>query len=178
MQATVSLTLRKVYTAGTWKLCWKMADNSELTTILQQPQPTKPKRCCHHLRSHNYWISTCRDKPTNKYIKVLKFAVKNNKPIRRSAFTWDEMSSPVTLTWGSQSMGALHQWRSWRCENLPAKVTSHIVVHNIIDFIASSQYGLFTRWLSMSWVDNRTVTFIRPKVLLLALCMIQSYYQQ
>ncbi len=46
-----------------WKVyprpCWRMADNRELTCsqasneqqpLLQQPQPIKPKRCCHHLR--------------------------------------------------------------------------------------------------------------------------------
>ncbi len=47
-----------------WKVyprpCWRMADNRELTCsqaisdeeqpLLQQTQPIKPKRCCHHLR--------------------------------------------------------------------------------------------------------------------------------
>ncbi len=63
---------------------------------------------CIHFALRKYFISEpVGTNPLRIMLKVLKFAVKNKKPIRRSAFTYCEDEQPiVALTWGSQSMGA------------------------------------------------------------------------
>ncbi len=95
--------------------------------------------------------------------KVLKFAVKNKNPIRRSAFTYCEDELPSHIDLGKSKYGGPFTNKE---------------VEDVKNFLL---YGVFTGDLVCLEMDNRTVSFIRPKVLLLAiivLCMIQSCYQQ